>query len=434
MGSSTRATARRAIAALLVALLGTTACGGGPTGGEASGDQEVRLSLWVFEGEEGFLPAIREAYAEVAPHVTLEITELPESEYLTKVETALAAGSPPDIAFVNDQRWFKAGHVLPLDDAVAKAGIDLEQYNQASLTECELDGRLYCLGSYQGAVLLFYDKAAFDAAGVAHPSTTEAMTIDEYAELARRLTVPGDDPASTVWGGAAPPAYWWVDRRTLFSEDGKQVAGHVNDEATVHMFEVLAGMVVDGVAPGSGFLENIGSRNDSPDLMAQGKQAMVFTDNFLGVEVLEGSDVDYGVAPVPVEPGQDPWVPSWTDAWGVFANSDHPEEATDLVLFIATEGNRLLAEQGGLPLDTALAEELDWAGDVPGRAAMLEVLPLARPGIFVPGFWEVAPVLEDALPMIVDDGRDAQEVLDELAARMQSDLDDAWEAWNATEG
>ena len=63
-----------------------------PAAVAAQGD--TTLNLWVFEGEEGFLPKIKEGFEAAHPGTKLEITLLPEDQYVTKIDTALAAGAP----------------------------------------------------------------------------------------------------------------------------------------------------------------------------------------------------------------------------------------------------------------------------------------------------------------------------------------------------
>ena len=68
------------------------------------------------------------------------------------------------------------------------------------------------------------------------------MTIDEYAVMIKKLSVQSDDIQKRVWGGDAGAAYWWTERSTMFSADGRKVEGFVNDEATIHFYEVLASL------------------------------------------------------------------------------------------------------------------------------------------------------------------------------------------------
>ena len=171
----------------------------------ASAQEKVLLTLWIFEGEEQLLPALEAAFETQHPDISLEITLIPEDQYVVKIDTALAAGSPPDIGFLYEQRWVKAGKILPLGEMIAAHGIDLAQFNQAVMQgRCFAEGEVYCLGSYTGATVLYYNKALFDAAGLSYPTATTPMTVDEYAALAAQLSSPTSRSASG--SGAGPPS------------------------------------------------------------------------------------------------------------------------------------------------------------------------------------------------------------------------------------
>ena len=93
--------------------------------------EPVTLDLWIFEGEEQLLPALEEAFESEHPNIDLEITLIPEDQYVVKIDTALAAGSPPDIGFLYEQRWVKTGNILPLGEIIAAHDIDTDDFNQA---------------------------------------------------------------------------------------------------------------------------------------------------------------------------------------------------------------------------------------------------------------------------------------------------------------
>ena len=330
---------RTLLPALAFALLLPLLAGGGAGSPVTVAAQEpVTLDIWIFEGEEQLLPALEEAFEAENPNVNVEITLIPEDQYVVKIDTALAAGSPPDIGYLYDRRWVKAGRILPLDDTIAAHGIDLEDLNQGIIANCTIDGQVYCLGSYTGAVPLLYNKTMFDEAGLDYPSATEPMTIDEYAELAAQLTVPSDDITQQVWGGSAEEPYWWMHRTNMFSEDGRQVEGFVNDEPTKHTYQVLADMVQAGHAPSASIMESLGGA-ESESLFLQGQLAMVIGD-FAQITDLEAAGVDYGVATLPVEQeGDPPYLPMWTDSFAVFSDSDTPTRPRILSPFSAPRGN-----------------------------------------------------------------------------------------------
>jgi multiple sugar transport system substrate-binding protein len=415
--------------ALVIALVASGCMGGSEPSGTGT-DGPVTLSLWIFEGEETFLPALKKAFEREHPNITLKITDIPEDSYVTKMDTALAAGSPPDIGWVYERRWLKAGRVLPLDDVIESNQIDLSHLNQNALAGCEFDGKMYCLGSYTGAVMLFYNKDMFDKADLPYPSATEPMSVDQYAALAEKLTQPNEDLAKHVFGATATPPFYWVETGTHFSEDGRTIQGFVNDSSTVHMYDVLTTMVRDRVAPSESDFQFFGDT----EILTTGQLAMSITDNVEAIPLLERAGVNWGAAPTPVEEaGQPPFVSAWTDQFGVFAGSENPEAAKEFIAFLSTEGNKLRSTRDdALPLDSTVAEETSWTGPSEGRRDTLEVVKLAKGEPFVPGFWDVTDPLWDSFALIVEGEMTAQQALDEAAPNMQDRLDRAWQTWEET--
>lgn len=404
----------------------TTSDGTGDAETEAGG---VTLTLWAFEGEEAFFPTLKERFEAEHPNITLDITEIPEDNYTTKVDTALAAGRTPDLGLTYEQRWFKAGAVLPLDDVIESQGIDLSTFNQNAMSGCRYEDQVYCLGSYTGAVLLFYNKEVFDVAGVAYPSSTEPMTIDAFAAVAAQVSQPNEDLSKRVWGTIGEAPFWWSDPITHFSEDGHTTQGFMNDAPTVHLYEVMSGLVRDGYAPTGSQFQLLGTE----DLLATGQVAMAISDNLVAIESLETAGTRWGAAPVPIESSGAPvYVASWTDQVGVFAASEHPQEAKEFVAFLATEGNELRIEVADqLPLDSATPGAEKWAKKDEGRADVMEAVSLARSAVFVPGFWDVTSPLWDSYDAMVAGDATPQQGLDETAPVVQENLDQAWETWEA---
>lgn len=395
----------------------------------AAQGEPVTLNVWIFEGEDVFLPTVIQAFQAEHPNITIQITDIPESEFVTKIDTALLASAPPDLGFIYERRWIVSGAFLPIDDELAAQNINLEDYNPGALSACRVDGQTYCIGTYTGAVLLFYNKDMFDAAGVPYPSATEPMSIDEYAVMVEQLSVPSDNIAERVWGGNASVTYWWMNGLNFFSEDGRTSTGFVNDETTIHTYQVMADMAAAGtiLSPGES------SQMEGLDLLSTGQLATSITDNAVALPQLEAANMRWGAAVLPVEKaGDPPYVPIWSDGLGVFAASAHPEEAKLFATFLGTVGNQLrLDVTGDLPLNMRLAEESNWAGDSEGRQEILAAVQTASSPMFIPDFWGVmAPIDEAYGGLMVEDGLSAQEAFDEVTPIIQENLDEAWATWD----
>lgn len=379
------------------------------------------VTMWNFEDPEGqFLPTLKEEFEAAYPGVTLELTEVPEDNYVTKVDTALLAQQPPDVGFVYEARWMKAGSFLPLADVIAEYDVDVANFNQVAMSAAEYDGEVYGLGSIAGSVMLIYNKDLFDEAGLPYPSAEEPMTIDEFATVATQL-----HDALGIWGAVPGNPVTWTDKSNMFSPDGKEVVA--DSDSTVHLFEVVTGLSRDGVSPAPSESDLVGPA----DMLATGDVVMAITDMEHVGAVMEEAGYNWGAAPPPVASAGDPsYVFVGTDAYGVFTKSQNPTAAKALVAFIGTEGSRIRAEvTDNPPLDGTLLES--WAGDNAGRqSAVAVLLGSTSPAFFVPGFWEVTSSLSDIYELAGNGEGDVADMIESDIANMQESLDREWETWD----
>ena len=148
---------------------------GGPTEKPAlAGD----LSIWTYPqgDDETSLKAYKAAFEELYPDVTVKISVIPEDTYGTKVNTALQAHKPPDIAVIEDRGWMKAGRVLDLTPYYASWGVDVADFNPGGIARATVEGDVadgvYGVGDFLGGNIFVYNKAMFDAAGIPYPAPT----------------------------------------------------------------------------------------------------------------------------------------------------------------------------------------------------------------------------------------------------------------------
>ena len=407
-----------------------TTASSGPTQAAAVPNQEtVNLQLWGFAGEYEFLPQVIDDFHALHPNINVQITDIPEDNYVTKIDTALLAKEPPDLGYMYERRWIKTGAFLPLDTTLQQDGINVADYNQTVMANCTLDGKVYCIGTYTGAVLLYYNKDLFDAAGVPYPSSTEPMTIDDYAIMIKKLSQPNADINKKVWGGDAGVAYWWINPLTMFSKDGRTTEGYINDEATIHFYDVLSKLPKDGSVMSSSESQLL----QGSDLLAQGKLATTIVDNVVAMPSFETANIRYGAAPPPVEKKGDPaYAATWTDNYGVFTNSKHPDEAKMFLTYLIKVGNQKRIEAGTIPLNLKLAGEKNYGADNEGRKETLEAIQASQTQVLtVPGFWDVVAPIDDAYTQMVEDGKPAADALNSIAADMQKTLDQNWKTWDS---
>jgi len=427
---------RRAFGFLLAVSLVAAACTGGDedagsdqTGAGQTGRQEqVTLEFWSYEEgrDSPYAGVMAEAFESEHPNIHINYTYYPSENYNVKVNTAIAAGEAPDLILAFDLNLLIEGQLLPLDDVVAEKGIDLSTYNQGIIEgpgefSCSWEGNLYCLASNQDGWAVFYNKDLFDAAGVPHPAAWPPMTVDEFADIACRLT----DEDAGVWGAGVP---MFLPYEVYVSPDGRTAEGYLNGPETVHEFDVLSGIVRDGCSPTANVID---PWDESVDFFTTGALAMAVADVGSSPKQFENAGIDYGVTAPPTPPGVEPFFDVYGDNTGVLKTSDHPEEAMEFVAWLATEGQRIAFEtEGSIPIDNVVAEEVDWAQGIAGRSDILEVLSHARPPIFIPNKWDVLGPLFDAWGYTTGGEKSAQQAMDDAAEAVQENLDNAWETWD----
>lgn len=401
--------------------------GGGGGGGDGGGDGErVVIDLWTFE-EEDFLASLEEEFETANPNIDLNVTAYPEENYDVKFDTAIAAGREPDLTIYPGPDDIEAGLITPLDDMLAERDIDVSTYVPAIVEggdelSCGWEGQLYCLGTFAGSVQMLYNKDLFDAAGIPYPEPWPPMTPEAFVDIACQLT----DPEAQVWGGAAADPIAYMPMDMLYSPDGRTALGYFNGPEVVHQFDLLASGYERGCFPAPNAVD---PWSQGTDYFARGQLAMVITD-FADLGKVENAGINYGATAPPTPEGVEPYFYVWTDSVAVMSSTDHPEEALEFVAFVATDGQRIRYETtGDIPLDLAVADQVDWANGVPGREDGLEVLSHARSMIFVPGRWDAIDPYYDAWGYVVSGEKSAQEALDDVAPAVEENLQDEWENW-----
>lgn len=205
--------------ALLLATLFLAACGGAKEEG-VIGPVNV-LHQWVSGGEPDSFRSV------VAPWEELtggRVDDLGTRDILAIVATRVAGGNPPDIAVLaapgTMQKFARDGRLIALDSFLNMDRIR-NDYSQAWVDLCTVDGKLYCIvyrASNKSTV--WYNPKTFAAAGEEVPSTW-----DEMVALSDRFVAAGINPWSigVESGGASGwPGTDWIGQIVL-SESGPEV-------------------------------------------------------------------------------------------------------------------------------------------------------------------------------------------------------------------
>jgi multiple sugar transport system substrate-binding protein len=140
--------------------------------------------------ETPFWQGMKEEFEAVHPNIKIEFQVVPGEELFDRLLAQIAAGNPPDAAYVSD--WMtgafaQEGALAPLDEYVAKSNlIDLNDYVPAFLEASQVEGVQYGLPMTSETTGLFYRIDRFEEAGL--DPNNPPKTWEEFQQAAEALT------------------------------------------------------------------------------------------------------------------------------------------------------------------------------------------------------------------------------------------------------
>lgn len=258
------------------------------------------------------------------------------SDYFPTVQTNLAGGTGADMYWLDQNQMAIAseGVFLPLDECIAdspagSAG-DLNDYYPGILAVNQFDGATYGLPWIAQPVVLYYNRALFDEAGVDQP--TNDWTWDDFMAAARALTLDTDGDGETdQWGfinNGWPPPYifvWQAGGETISADF---TTSPIDSPEFVEGFEFYLSTAYNPeVSPSA---ETIAEQGFG-EMFKAGNIAMFMGGAADDLDRVEGLDV--GLVRVPANPTTGSHVTfAWNASTAISANTAHPEEACDALV------------------------------------------------------------------------------------------------------
>lgn len=336
-----------AAAAAVVSVGMLAACS--TTAAEPESTEPVTITYGIWAGTQTpAMQAIADAFEKENPNITVELQELPWPQYWSGLQTGAAGGTAPDVFWMlaqNVRPYATGGQLLDLTDSVKDAGVDLADYPQAVLDLYDQgDGKLYGLPKDFDTNAVWFNKALFDAAGVAYPA--DDWTWEDFRATAKKLT----NAEAGVWGVAAPLDYQGGYYNTIFqaggqviSDDGKTAA--IDSPEAVEGIKFWTDLQADGSSP---TLQQL-SDTEAETQFEQGKVAMYMSGAYWALKMYDNADIrdKVDVAPLPTGKKQATVTSGIENV--AYAGTKHPAEAAKFVMFASgAEAAKIQAESGAV--------------------------------------------------------------------------------------
>ncbi len=272
---------------MLAAVMLFTACGAAPTATSTSSSAEPFrevLTIWhsypAGSLEEKSLIQILDAYNANNQYVTVKALSIPFDQIQKNWDTAVAAGSGPDMLMVRNDNLGKearAGLIAPIDSLVSG---QLENYSKTSLDGLTLDGKLYGIPAVSNVVSLYYNKNKIPTP----PGTTQELM--DLVKAGKRIVLYEDAYHNFGFFGAFGGI--------LADNTGKCVA---DQGGIVDAMQYLVDLKAAGKTNGWDVFQTDGSQAES--LFRQGQADMIIDDASAYRDYKSDLGNKLGVAPMP---------------------------------------------------------------------------------------------------------------------------------------
>ncbi len=363
--------ARKLLCALLMSLLVISAAF---AGGKTETGKPVQLQLITgTSGDDQKLDlAAAELFNKAHPGVQVKV-EFYTEDYMTKLQTLIAAGSPPDLSWLSEAEtvsWGIKGLLADLAPMYKSAkDIKVGDYVTGSVFAGP-NGELWGVSPGGASIIMYYNKKLFKDAGIVPPmDPANPWTWAQYVENAKKLTTdvngkhptdPGFDYDNVkVWGTLMPSQ--WVDLLPMLeteglsfgTKDGKGL--RITDPKAIKVVQDIADLAyVDRVAPKPAYQKALPGM--IPNLI-QGQVAMYMHGTW-HLAGFGGEKFDFGVMALPRH-GATPRTIIWGAPFVLYKASTKKAEAFEYLKFVTDPETNI----GTITAGALLPNKKDWYTD-----------------------------------------------------------------------
>ena len=342
--------------------------------------------------------ALIQQFEAAHPGVKIQFEADSPDQYWPKMSALAAAHKLPDVFYMSSgyiDEWQSNGLLADLQPFTK--GVDWSQYFTGVLSTARFPhgatGDLYAVPIDWVGPVLYYNKDAFDKAGVPYPSAD--WTWNDFLDAAKKLTVRDANGKVTQWGFWAYGRYAHIEP-WIFQNDGHVLNAartriQVDANAKAAMKFVTDLVNVEKVAPAPKLMSGVNQQ----DVFPQGLAAMWVDGswNIANNRKIIGDKFHWDIAMVPRGPAaSSDTAYTWPDMMAVSATSKNKELAWEFVQFMtgsARPANTYLA--GTVPFAKSTEEAVlknDAALQPAHESLLLEIGKLPSRTTFTPKWSE----------------------------------------------
>jgi len=386
---------------------------------EAPPQEVVEITFWHNYGadkespyfEEVILPMFEEQY----PNIKVTVVAQGNDQYREQIVVSAGTDTAPDVARLDLSDiagLAKLGALYPLDDMEGFESL------KASVFEGPMSTNLY-QGNYYAMPLDTNCKTAvFNMATLETMGLSEVpATMEEFIEASKSVDFPTINVSSAGEWDFMP--YFWLFGGVATNAEFTQATGYLDSQASIDAMNKLVELHDEGIFT----IKEIDGSTDAWDGIKSGEYATFFEGPWFFAFTGDWKELGLQPALIPSYNGTTTSVVGG-ESIGVFATSEHPEEAYKFVEFLLSEEVQVMMgkEMGQMPVNMAAAANEELVSDEVW-SVYLEQLNTAQTRIPSPDSPTIQQYLKDAFDGILRGDMTTEDALKEAAELIDAVLE-----------
>ena len=340
---------------LLLVIITLTSCNSPATEGVTT----VRLSGWQSNpNEKQLLEQVLHQFEAKHPNIKVKYETI-NDQYMDVIKTRLIGDAAPDIFYLDSLEapmLMKYGVLEPLNPYITKE-FDIADFQPSLLKAFQVGGQTYGLPKDFSSLALYYDKKAFQEAGIRAPKTWEKLR-----NFSKKLTIHKNGRIERYGFGLSPELSRQYFMMTAYGGslvDKKGNAAFANPNNLKGLQLIIDQYRKDKT---SAQPSDVGASSGS-EMFGQGKAAMVLEGSW-AIPYLKDTfpKLEFATAEVPKVNGKKRTM-AYTVAYVMNKKTKHKDAAWQVMSYLTgKEGMKAWAKEGlVLPARKSVLEELGYA-------------------------------------------------------------------------
>lgn len=411
---------RRSIVAAAVAVALLLAACANPDEG-SDGKTRIRFQVAGEPEDLAIYDLIARGFDKEESDIDVELVGVARGgDHVAKLATAFAGGEPPEVFLINYREYAQfAGQdaLEPLEKHLVEAGVELDDYYAAALEAFRIRGKVVCLPQNLSSLVVYYNTALFERAGVDAPAA--GWTWADFRDAAQRTT------GGALHGLGIEPVlpriapFVWANGGEIVDDVKSPTRLTFDDPAAREALAFVVGLARDDkVVPGA---DDVAAQ-DLQARFAAGKLAMLLSSRREVPALREVRALPWDVAPLPT--GKSASTILHSDGYCLSKNIGE-EEMAAAVKFIAYAGGsdgQTVAALGGRTVPSissvATGAFLDPTRPPEHDQVFLDAIPLIRRTPVISTWPEIERETEEVLTRaFYEEGYTIDEAVADLDAR-----------------